>query len=113
MVCVFRLSSSSLIQCAELQGFVRPLLELLHGLKRGRFDRGERRVCSCLPVCVCFVLAVSGQVNMQDQLHCPSGQQQLHCPVPWPALMRKPLIGSGGSCVCFCVFDSGQNILYM
>ncbi|XP_046870444.1 circadian-associated transcriptional repressor-like [Hypomesus transpacificus] len=27
-------------KCAELQGFVRPLLELLHGLKRGRFDRG-------------------------------------------------------------------------
>lgn len=28
-------------QCAELQGFVRPLLELLNGLKRGRFDRGK------------------------------------------------------------------------
>ncbi|XP_020492844.1 uncharacterized protein [Labrus bergylta] len=27
-------------KCAELQGFVRPLLELLNGLKRGRFDRG-------------------------------------------------------------------------
>uniref|UniRef100_A0A3B3ZY90 Circadian associated repressor of transcription a n=1 Tax=Periophthalmus magnuspinnatus TaxID=409849 RepID=A0A3B3ZY90_9GOBI len=27
-------------QCAELQGFVRPLLELLNGLKKGRFDRG-------------------------------------------------------------------------
>uniref|UniRef100_A0A3Q4G7T3 Uncharacterized LOC102790795 n=1 Tax=Neolamprologus brichardi TaxID=32507 RepID=A0A3Q4G7T3_NEOBR len=26
--------------CAELQGFIRPLLELLNGLKRGRFDRG-------------------------------------------------------------------------
>nr|XP_020473299.1 circadian-associated transcriptional repressor-like [Monopterus albus] len=26
-------------KCAELQGFVRPLLELLNGLKRGRFDR--------------------------------------------------------------------------
>ncbi|TNN02728.1 hypothetical protein fugu_010215 [Takifugu bimaculatus] len=26
--------------CAELQGFVRPLLELLNGLKTGRFDRG-------------------------------------------------------------------------
>ncbi|XP_028327224.1 circadian-associated transcriptional repressor-like [Gouania willdenowi] len=27
-------------KCAELQGFVRPLLELLNGLKQGRFDRG-------------------------------------------------------------------------
>ncbi|XP_030250593.1 circadian-associated transcriptional repressor-like [Sparus aurata] len=27
-------------KCAELQGFVRPLLELLNGLRRGRFDRG-------------------------------------------------------------------------
>ncbi|KAM6968059.1 circadian-associated transcriptional repressor-like, partial [Aplochiton taeniatus] len=27
-------------KCAELQGFVRPLLELLNGLKRGRFERG-------------------------------------------------------------------------
>ncbi|XP_068592200.1 uncharacterized protein [Cebidichthys violaceus] len=27
-------------KCAELQGFVRPMLELLSGLKRGRFDRG-------------------------------------------------------------------------
>ncbi|KAE8288849.1 Circadian-associated transcriptional repressor ChIP-derived repressor of network oscillator [Larimichthys crocea] len=27
-------------KCAELQGFVKPLLELLNGLKRGRFDRG-------------------------------------------------------------------------
>uniref|UniRef100_A0A8C6TQ41 Circadian associated repressor of transcription n=1 Tax=Neogobius melanostomus TaxID=47308 RepID=A0A8C6TQ41_9GOBI len=27
-------------KCAELQGYVRPLLELLNGLKKGRFDRG-------------------------------------------------------------------------
>lgn len=27
-------------KCAELQGFVRPLLELLNGLKGGRFERG-------------------------------------------------------------------------
>ncbi|XP_068180633.1 uncharacterized protein [Antennarius striatus] len=27
-------------KCAELQGFVTPMLELLNGLKRGRFDRG-------------------------------------------------------------------------
>ncbi|CAL8290556.1 unnamed protein product [Merluccius merluccius] len=27
-------------KCAELQGFVKPLLELLSGLKRGRFERG-------------------------------------------------------------------------
>ncbi|XP_077455719.1 uncharacterized protein LOC144073612 [Stigmatopora argus] len=27
-------------KCAELQGFVRPLMELLNGLKKGRFDRG-------------------------------------------------------------------------
>ncbi|KPP62039.1 circadian transcriptional repressor C1orf51-like [Scleropages formosus] len=27
-------------KCAELQGFVRPLLELLNGLKKGRFDKG-------------------------------------------------------------------------
>ncbi|CAF97864.1 unnamed protein product, partial [Tetraodon nigroviridis] len=27
-------------KCAELQGFVRPLLELLSGLKTGRFERG-------------------------------------------------------------------------
>ncbi|XP_047667572.1 circadian associated repressor of transcription a [Tachysurus fulvidraco] len=27
-------------KCFELQGFIRPLLELLHGLKKGRFDRG-------------------------------------------------------------------------
>ncbi|KAL0985208.1 hypothetical protein UPYG_G00154110 [Umbra pygmaea] len=27
-------------KCAELQGFIRPLLELLNGLKAGRFDRG-------------------------------------------------------------------------
>ncbi|XP_037532842.1 uncharacterized protein LOC119410010 [Nematolebias whitei] len=27
-------------KCAELQGFVRPLLELLNGLKKGRFDHG-------------------------------------------------------------------------
>ncbi|KAG5842877.1 hypothetical protein ANANG_G00182410 [Anguilla anguilla] len=26
-------------KCAELQGFVRPLLELLNGLKRGKYDR--------------------------------------------------------------------------
>lgn len=35
------LLSLLLCQCAELQGFVRPLLELLNGLKRGRFDRGK------------------------------------------------------------------------
>ncbi|KAJ3598417.1 hypothetical protein NHX12_001927 [Muraenolepis orangiensis] len=27
-------------KCAELRGFVKPLLELLSGLKRGRFERG-------------------------------------------------------------------------
>ncbi|XP_051574118.1 circadian-associated transcriptional repressor-like [Myxocyprinus asiaticus] len=27
-------------KCTELQGFVRPLLELLNGLKKGRFDKG-------------------------------------------------------------------------
>ncbi|XP_047217860.1 uncharacterized protein LOC124866212 isoform X2 [Girardinichthys multiradiatus] len=27
-------------KCADLQGFVRPLLELLNGLKSGRFDQG-------------------------------------------------------------------------
>ncbi|KAJ8267775.1 hypothetical protein COCON_G00129470 [Conger conger] len=27
-------------KCAELQGFVRPLRELLNGLKRGKYDRG-------------------------------------------------------------------------
>ncbi|XP_047009269.1 circadian associated repressor of transcription a [Ictalurus punctatus] len=27
-------------KCMELQGFVRPLLELLNGLKKGRFDKG-------------------------------------------------------------------------
>lgn len=27
-------------KCTDLQRFVRPLLELLHGLKRGRFDKG-------------------------------------------------------------------------
>ncbi|XP_061073882.1 circadian-associated transcriptional repressor-like [Conger conger] len=27
-------------KCVELQGFVRPLLDLLNGLKKGRFDRG-------------------------------------------------------------------------
>ncbi|XP_064152611.1 circadian-associated transcriptional repressor-like isoform X2 [Anguilla rostrata] len=27
-------------KCVELQGFIRPLLELLSGLKKGRFDRG-------------------------------------------------------------------------
>ncbi|KAG5856402.1 hypothetical protein ANANG_G00007590 [Anguilla anguilla] len=27
-------------KCVELQGFIRPLLELLNGLKKGRFDRG-------------------------------------------------------------------------
>ncbi|XP_016893303.1 circadian-associated transcriptional repressor-like isoform X2 [Cynoglossus semilaevis] len=27
-------------KCAELQGFIRPLLELLNGLKKGRFERG-------------------------------------------------------------------------
>ncbi|XP_056619450.1 circadian-associated transcriptional repressor-like isoform X2 [Triplophysa dalaica] len=27
-------------KCFELQGFVRPLLELLNGLKKGRFDKG-------------------------------------------------------------------------
>ncbi|XP_036446483.1 circadian-associated transcriptional repressor-like [Colossoma macropomum] len=27
-------------KCLELQGFVRPLLELLNGLKKGRFDKG-------------------------------------------------------------------------
>ncbi|KAJ8335003.1 hypothetical protein SKAU_G00406420 [Synaphobranchus kaupii] len=27
-------------KCAELQGFVRPLLDLLNGLKRGKYDRG-------------------------------------------------------------------------
>lgn len=38
---VIYLLSLFLCQCAELQGFVRPLLELLNGLKRGRFDRGK------------------------------------------------------------------------
>uniref|UniRef100_A0A673NI94 Circadian-associated transcriptional repressor-like n=1 Tax=Sinocyclocheilus rhinocerous TaxID=307959 RepID=A0A673NI94_9TELE len=28
------------ISCLELQGYVRPLLELLNGLKKGRFDKG-------------------------------------------------------------------------
>lgn len=49
---VIYLLSLFLCQCAELQGFVRPLLELLNGLKRGRFDRGKhpyitvsRRAC--------------------------------------------------------------------
>lgn len=27
-------------QCSELQGYLRPLLELLNGLKTGRFDKG-------------------------------------------------------------------------
>ncbi|MCJ8728342.1 hypothetical protein PDJAM_G00003410 [Pangasius djambal] len=27
-------------KCLELQGFIRPLLELLNGLKKGRFDKG-------------------------------------------------------------------------
>ncbi|KAG9279385.1 circadian-associated transcriptional repressor-like [Astyanax mexicanus] len=27
-------------KCAELQGYIRPLLELLNGLKTGRYDRG-------------------------------------------------------------------------
>lgn len=34
-------SPSLFSQCAELHGFVRPLLELLNGLKKGRFDRGK------------------------------------------------------------------------
>lgn len=38
---VIYLLSLFLCQCAELQGFVKPLLELLNGLKRGRFDRGK------------------------------------------------------------------------
>uniref|UniRef100_A0A3Q0RHM2 Circadian associated repressor of transcription a n=1 Tax=Amphilophus citrinellus TaxID=61819 RepID=A0A3Q0RHM2_AMPCI len=37
---IIYLLSLFLCQCAELQGFIRPLLELLNGLKRGRFDRG-------------------------------------------------------------------------
>ncbi|KAL1259058.1 hypothetical protein QQF64_009635, partial [Cirrhinus molitorella] len=27
-------------KCLELQGYIRPLLELLNGLKKGRFDKG-------------------------------------------------------------------------
>lgn len=38
---VIDLFSLFLCQCAELQGFVRPLLELLNRLKKGRFDRGK------------------------------------------------------------------------
>lgn len=45
-------------QCLELQGYVRPLLELLNGLKKGRFDKGETKAnffCVCLglniPLC--------------------------------------------------------------
>ena len=41
-------------QCAELQGFVRPLLELLNGLKGGRFDRGKHHS----PTLVCDAAAV-------------------------------------------------------
>jgi len=33
----------SLSQCLELQGYVQPLLELLNGLKKGRFDKGETK----------------------------------------------------------------------
>lgn len=28
------------LQCKELQGFIRPLTDLLNGLKMGRFERG-------------------------------------------------------------------------
>lgn len=44
------LLSFFLCQCAELQGFVRPLLELLNGLKKGRFDYGKHD-CLCYNVC--------------------------------------------------------------
>lgn len=33
-------SSSPCSQCQELRGFIRPLAELLEGLRRGRYDRG-------------------------------------------------------------------------
>lgn len=29
------------LQCKELQGFIRPLTDLLNGLKMGRFERGN------------------------------------------------------------------------
>lgn len=32
--------SSVFLQCEELQGFIRPLTDLLNGLKMGRFERG-------------------------------------------------------------------------
>lgn len=35
-----RIVAFSPSQCLELQGYVRPLLELLNGLKKGRFDKG-------------------------------------------------------------------------
>uniref|UniRef100_A0A8D2ZLF7 Circadian associated repressor of transcription a n=1 Tax=Scophthalmus maximus TaxID=52904 RepID=A0A8D2ZLF7_SCOMX len=38
--CNARLSFSPFSQCADLHRFTRPLLELLHGLKTGRFDKG-------------------------------------------------------------------------
>ncbi len=28
-------------QCAELHGYIKPLLELLKGLKTGRYDKGN------------------------------------------------------------------------
>ncbi len=45
---VIYLLSLFLCQCAELQGFVRPLLELLNGLKRGRFERGKHPYITAL-----------------------------------------------------------------
>lgn len=43
------LMSLFLCQCAELQGFVRPLLELLNGLKKGRFDHGKQAQITAHP----------------------------------------------------------------
>lgn len=47
-------------QCLELQGYVRPLLELLNGLKKGRFDKGETKAN-----CVCLALNITLCEDMQ------------------------------------------------
>lgn len=36
--------SVAFLQCKELQGFIRPLTDLLNGLKMGRFERGNHPI---------------------------------------------------------------------
>lgn len=59
-------SSCPSSQCRELRGFIRPLAELLEGLRRGRYDRGG---CPLHPLSPARRL-----LAMEDSHNCKSPQ---------------------------------------